>query len=156
MPGSREGHLEEPPGLHVGRVFFSPPKAQVLIFHEKHGIVLAPLELMHRHDADAGCLPVIVDDLVLEYRFVQRGLGTLVVAILLPEFRQPLFDCRSPTQEAQIARMLRRTFGFIGVVVLKRSSNRTPVLCRRPYETDRADRLERGGQGTTLASLPGR
>ena len=127
----------------------------MLVLHEKYGIVLPPLELMHRHDADTGCFPVVVNDLVLEYRFVQRGLGTIVVALLPPEFRQPLFDRRSPTQEAQIPRMLPRTFGFIGVVVLKRSTNRTPVLCRRPYETDRADRLERGGQGTTLASLPG-
>ena len=66
---------------------FSSPKAPVLILHEKHGIVLPPLELMHRHDADARCFPVIIDELVLEYRFVQRGLGTLVAAILLPELR---------------------------------------------------------------------
>lgn len=41
-------------------------------------------------NADVGCFPVIVDDLILEYRFVQPDLGTLVAAFLLPGFRQPL------------------------------------------------------------------
>ena len=110
VPSSRERHLEKPPGLHVGRLVVLPPKAPMLVFHKKHGIVLTPLELMHRHDADVGCFPMIVDDLILEYRFVQRSLGTLVVAFLPPQFRQPLFDRRSPTQETKKSRMVRGTF----------------------------------------------
>ena len=114
--------MEEPPGLHAGWLVVSSPKASVLVFHEKHGIVLTPLELMHRHDADAGGFSVIVDELVLEYRFVQRGLGTLVGSLFPPKLRQPLFDRRSPAQKAQIPCMVRRASEFIGVAALERST----------------------------------
>ena len=65
-----------------------------------------PLSRCIVNDAYAGCLPVMVDDLVLEYRFVQFDLRNLVAAHLLPEFRQPLLDHRSSAQKAQISCML--------------------------------------------------
>ena len=65
----------------------SSTKVSVLVFHKKHAIVLTSLELMHRQYADVRCFSVIVNELVLEYRFLQRGFGTLVVALLPPQFR---------------------------------------------------------------------
>ena len=61
MPRSGERHLEEPSGLHAGWLIVSPPKGPVLVFHEKHGIIFPPLELVHRHDADTGYFPVVAE-----------------------------------------------------------------------------------------------
>ena len=148
VPGSREGHLEEPSGLHVGRLVVSPPKGPMFVFHKKHGIVLAPLELMHRHDADVGCFPVIVDDLVLEYRLrptQPRHPRSCPVASRVPPAASSIADPRR--RRRRYRAMVPRAFEFVCVAAGERSKNRTPVLCRGSDETNRPDRLERGCQG---------
>ena len=146
MPGSREGRLEESPGLHVRRMRFSSPKAPVLILHEKHGIVLPPLELMHRHDADAGCFPVIVDELVLEYRFVQQFVGRRVPAF--PVRAEPRQHCEA------VASCSDCTFGCRESMSTNGSRNTTLAL--HPGRQPQPDRTYEGFQSPAAGPASGR
>ena len=54
------------------------------VFDKQDGIIFSRLELMHRHDADAEGLPVIIHKLILNDRRIQRGFGAHIIALFLP------------------------------------------------------------------------